>query len=265
MGRWSFSKIIMQKTSVKNILQFVISNPSRSKELFKKIRLRFSQREKKRDLKWIKAKQHSFKDWAQNVNADVWNEAVLFSEQLQHDATKKLASLPVKLGGGGLYPVLYFLTIYTKPKIIVETGVAAGYSTQTFLTAINKNGVGKLFSSDFPYFRLPNPEQYVGILVDEELKKNWSLYIEGDKKNIPFILSQVHQIDLFHYDSDKSYGARQSIFEEVKTKLSKDAYILFDDIQDNNHFKDFVANNSCEYHVFEFGGKYIGLIKNLQL
>lgn len=254
----------MQKTSVKNILKFVISNPSRSKELLKKIRLRFSKREKQRDLKWIKEKQQSFKDWAQTIDADVWSEAVLFSEQLQHDAAKKLASLPVKLGGGGLYPVLYFLTRYTKPKVIVETGVAAGYSTKTFLSAIKKNEVGKLFSSDFPYFRLPNPEQYVGILVDDELKTNWSLYIEGDKKNIPVILSQLDEIDLFHYDSDKSYAARQFVFELINTKLSKDAFVLFDDIQDNNHFKDFVTKHSCEYHVFEFGGKNIGLIKNLQ-
>ncbi len=254
----------MQKNSVSNILKFIIKNPARGKELLKKISLRFSSREKQRDLKWIRTNQSSFKDWANNLNPQVWEEAVLFSEKLEQDAKAKLSSLPVKLGGGGLYPVLYFLTVITKPKVIVETGVAAGYSTKTFLSALKKNGFGKLYSSDFPYFRLPNPEQYVGVLVDEELKSNWTLYIEGDKKNIPYILSQVDKIDLFHYDSDKSYAARQYIFELIKPRLSSDAHILFDDIQDNNHFKDFIAHNKCKYSVFEFGGKYIGLITDLK-
>jgi hypothetical protein len=66
----------------------------------------------------------------------------------------------------------------------LETGVAAGYSSCAFLEAMNKNKIGKLFSSDFPYFRIPNPDQYIGILVDKKYKKNWKLFLDGDERNI---------------------------------------------------------------------------------
>lgn len=243
---------------------FILKNPLRIKELWKKIMMRFSKREKQRDLEWISKNQISFEDWAIKINPETWKEAVVFSEKLKADAKVTLATVPFKLGGAGLYQVLYFLTLYRKPEVIVETGVAAGFSSKTFLSAIRKNGFGKLYSSDFPYFRLPNPEKYVGILVDEDLKKDWHLFIDGDKTNMPLILSKIDKIDMFHYDSDKTYAAREYTFELIKSKLKKDAYILFDDIQDNNHFKDFVQKNKCDFHVFEFGGKFVGLISNLQ-
>ena len=166
------------------------------------------------------------------------------------------------MGGGGLYPVLFFLTLYRKPRVILETGVAAGFSSKTFLSALKENGMGTLYSSDFPYFRIANPEKYIGILVDEDLKDNWHLFIEGDKKNIPAILSEIDKIDLFHYDSDKSYDSRVYTFNLIKDKLHKDSYILFDDIQNNNHFKDMVLKNKYDYYVFEFEGKHVGLIYN---
>ena len=82
------------------------------------------------------------------------------------------------------YFLLYFLVRKFCPKIIVETGVAAGWTTLSILRALDKNQVGKLYSSDFPYFRLPDPEKFIGILVPKHYKENWCLYIKGDENNI---------------------------------------------------------------------------------
>ena len=252
----------MQKNSIKNIFNFIVKNPTRFKELTQKVFSRFSKKNSERDIDWIVKSQVNFKNWALAIDPEAWKESEIFSEELKAAAKLRLASIPVKLGGAGMYPVLYFLTIYKKPKVILETGVAAGFSSKTFLSAIKRNGFGKLYSSDFPYFRLPNPEKYVGILVDNDLKKDWHLYIEGDKKNIPVILSQVDQIDIFHYDSDKSYEARVQAFDQIKHKLHKGSYILFDDIQNNNHFRDIVNKNNFDHYVFEFEGKHVGMIYN---
>ena len=57
----------------------------------------------------------------------------------------------MSLGGGGNFILLYFLTRKFN-KVVVETGVAAGWSSLAILGAFEKNGEGKLYSSDFPYF-----------------------------------------------------------------------------------------------------------------
>ena len=252
----------MQSTSVKNVFQFIFKNPKRLGELVHKAFLRFSKKDSTKDIAWIKNNQVSFRDWAEKIDPEAWKASEAFSKKLKEQAKAILDGIPVKMGGGGLYPVLYFLTLYRRPRVILETGVAAGFSSKTFLSALKENGMGTLYSSDFPYFRIANPEKYIGILVDEDLKDNWHLFIEGDKKNIPAILSEIDKIDLFHYDSDKSYDSRVYTFNLIKDKLHKDSYILFDDIQNNNHFKDMVLKNKYDYYVFEFEGKHVGLIYN---
>ena len=46
----------------------------------------------------------------------------------------------------------------------------------------------------------------------------------------------------------------------LEKKFSKNSIIIFDDIQDNLHFKDFVIKNNLQFKIFEFEGKFVGLI-----
>ena len=129
------------------------------------------------------------------------------------------------------------------------------------MSALQQNGHGELYSSDFPYFRLPNPEQYIGVIVPENLRDHWSLLIEGDLHNLPRIVSQVRSVDLFHYDSDKSYSGRRFAFEKIMPLMSQDGIVLMDDIQDNSFFYDFIQDTKPEHWcIYEFEGKYVGLI-----
>ena len=80
-----------------------------------------------------------------------------------------------------------------------QTGVAAGWSSYAILESLKKNGQGQLYSSDFPYYRLEKPEQYIGILAKNEANiSNWYLDIEGDDKALPEILKRIgeNNIDL---------------------------------------------------------------------
>lgn len=210
---------------------------------------------------WLKRSCSDFAGMATSLDSGLWSESVSVGQEMLHHAKKVLSTIGYDLGGGGLHPLLYFLTRYAKPKTIVETGVAAGFSSRAILLAIRANSYGTLFSSDFPYFRLPNPERFVGVLVEESLKANWHLYIDGDERNLPKILHRVDTIDLFHYDSDKSYSGRNFAMRCVREKLSPNAIILFDDIQDNSHFHDLVHQlDPALWRVFEFQGKYVGMI-----
>lgn len=133
-----------------------------------------------------------------------------------------------------------------------------------FLQALRENNKGVLHSSHFPYFRLPNSEQYIGILVDKELRKQWNLYTNGDEKNLPKILSQVDKIDIFHYDSDKSYSGRDYAISVIEDKMGNQGIIIMDDIQDNSFFHDYVTQKDISsWKIFEAERKYIGLIGKL--
>jgi len=208
---------------------------------------------------WCSAKAESWPAFAEAMNPVLWEETERVCAGIARDAQAKLDRLGVDLGGPGHYPLLYFLTRHLRPQTVVETGVSAGWSSQAILTALAKNGDGRLFSSDFPYFRLKDPERYVGCVVDDHLKDRWRLLIDGDKNNLPLIARQTESIDLFHYDSDKTFSGREFAWRCVKERLSPRAVVLFDDIQDNFHFRDLVASCGWPYRVFAFSGKYAGM------
>lgn len=201
--------------------------------------------------------------FAAGIDASLWAEAEAFAEDLHRRADTILGPLRaegVVLGGGGDYALLYFLTRVLQPSTVVETGVAAGYSTQAVLAALATNHAGRLLSSDFPYFRLDRPERFVGILVEPELKDRWSLYLRGDRANLAEILHSCSTIDLMHYDSDKSYRGRRFAMEQLGPLLTPDSHVVMDDIEDNLYFKHLVAERRQPFRVFAFGGKHLGLV-----
>ena len=205
---------------------------------------------KKKYIDWLEFHSVLFEEWSTELSPSLAKESLAFADNLYSRARKELSNNPYDMGGGGLVHIIYFITRFYKPKIIVETGIASGYSSESILQAnkLNCNNA-KLFSSDFPYFRFPNPEKYIGQLVSDEFKDNWSVFLKGDDKNLKNIVSEISHIDFFHYDSDKSYIGREKAFENVKNYLSDNAVVMFDDINDNTHFYDLVINNNFQDFV----------------
>ncbi len=239
---------------------------NRSRIIIDKIISRFHLiNKKKKNIIDLENYMINISDFCISKDKSLWEEAKKFGIKLNKEGNTKLKDIKLPLGGGGAYELLYFITRLTKPNVIVETGVAAGFSSQAFLEAIDKNKKGKLFSSDFPYFKEENPEKYIGLLVDERYKINWDLFIEGDLNFIKVLSNKLKgkSIDLFHYDSDKSYRSRENTFQVIKKYLNKNCIIIFDDIQDNLHFNNLLLNyEKNNIKVFKFNGKYIGMIWN---
>lgn len=211
-------------------------------------------------IAWCRKNAQSLEDFACGLDSELWDEAVEFSERLRAEAVEKLKSIGMDLGGGGDYRLLYFLSRHLNPNVVVETGVAAGYSTQAILSALHTNNKGRLYSSDFPYFRLDQPSRFVGFLVAEELKDRWELYDKGDRINLPIICRSVDTIGLLHYDSDKSRAGREYALRTMESRLNAGSVAIMDDIQDNLFFCDYVDRYECDYRVFEFENKFLGLI-----
>jgi len=217
---------------------------------------------------WYVNKSQDIELYKDRINLNLYKEAVTFHEEFTAKANTILATIPVKLGGACFCTLLYYTVRIIKPEITVETGVAAGFSSQTILSALKQNGRGKLYSSDLPYFRIQNPEKYVGVVVDNALKSNWLLLLDGDEKNLNSIKHKLgdSKIALLHYDSDKSYSGRNRALEILDSNFCQDTIFIFDDISDNSHFHDWVLRKKFEFRIFHHNSKYIGLAsKNNQL
>lgn len=211
---------------------------------------------------WAESRTTDHLPYLQSIDPSLAEESAEFARRLAALGRSKLNILPHILGGGSFNQLLYFYARLKKPVTLLETGVAAGFSTQTLLSAIEKNGVGKLYSSDFPYCKYPNPESLVGHVVDEHLKSHWELSIDGDRVALPALVARLGQIDFFHYDSDKSYAGRRFAFERILPRMSEGSTVIMDDIQDNLFFRDWVTQTRQQYFVFSLHAKYVGLIPN---
>lgn len=248
-------------STLKNIITQALK-PGRFVVMDEKVIRRLERPDQEKNLRWLGAHAEDYSAVFSAWDPVIWDEAVRASERINAEAGKKLERIEFDLGGGGAVPFLYFLVRKLAARTVLETGVAAGYSSAAILSAIKANGFGKLFSSDFPYFRLQDPEKYIGFVVDDYLKAGWDLHIEGDRKNIPAIMRSIESIDVFHYDSDKSYAGRSWAIEQVRGKLHSRSMIVWDDIQDNCHFMDFVAHLPRDsWWVFHYDGKYVGMLR----
>ena len=124
-------------------------------------------------LKWVINNSSDYEKFCSIINDSIYKESLVFTEQLVSKAEKIEKKIPFKTGGGGNYTLLYFLTRWKEPLFVVETGVAAGYTTESILSAMHFNESGYLFSSEYPYPTIPNSIDYVGILVSEKFRIIW--------------------------------------------------------------------------------------------
>lgn len=242
-----------QPTNPVNILKFALSRPrllpvvvNKVLKRFKNDQGRYSEAE---SHAWIYARAVDSADIARKIGPDLWNEAEKFGAALEKRADRILSQVPFEMGAGGDYRFLYWLTRYLRPSVIVETGVSAGFTSQAFLAAMAKNGHGTLYSSDFPYFRVKDPEKYIGILVEDHLKPNWRLSIDGDENALPRIMENVPKIDIFHYDSDKSYSGRNFGLAQADKRLAPDGIVIVDDIRNDSWFREHAENDPRPHSV----------------
>lgn len=239
--------------------------------ILKKLLKRFEKNTSVAAKRWaIENKNQSIEDFFYSVDSELYEQVKIEIKSIEEFAENKISKLNLSFGGGGNYILLYFLIRKFNLINIVETGVAAGWTSLAILRALKKNGKGFLYSSDFPYFRLENPEKYIGYLAkDESNKDNWFLDIRGDDIALPEIVKKLdnNTIDLFHYDSDKSYSGRVNALKILSSKINSKTIIIFDDIQNNLHFKEFVKKSSKDFCVYEFEGKFIGItgLNNLKI
>ena len=254
----------MQSFNLKNVVKS-LKNYQNINVIIKKIYINLFGIKNNKDfskyLNYLKENALDYDNFFSKIDLELWNEAKEVSKKINVNSKKILENIPYELGGSGPIEAVYFLTRFTKPNNIIETGVAAGFTSYGFFEAIKKNNKGKLYSSDFPYFRLPDPEKFIGIIVPKYFKENWCLYIKGDENNIKEIKKKIKFVDLVHYDSDKSYNGRKNFIKMISDLVHNQTFLIMDDIRNNSFFLDYVnKHKKLNWKILNFNNRFIGLI-----
>ncbi len=160
---------------------------------------------------------------------------------------------------------IYCIIRVSKPKVVIETGVAHGFSSWCILNALNKNKYGKLFSIDLPSkdtdfnYNINNYGVNPGWMVPETLKSKWRLMLGDTKDLLPSLLNELKKVDIFFHDSDHSYENMKFEFDTVLPYLSKNGYIISDDIDKNSAFEEFVYKNNLMSFIFRSKGGTVSI------
>ena len=131
-----------------------------------------------------------------------------------------------------LAAITYSLVRLLKPEVVIETGVGAGVSSWTILSAMEKNRTGNLISIDLP---TPNTRLLpdVGYLVPKELRHRWDFQRGPSQNLLPRILSEVTEIDMFQHDSRHSYSNQLREYLTAWPFIRSGGILVSDDVSND--------------------------------
>jgi hypothetical protein len=145
-----------------------------------------------------------------------------------------------------LASVVYLVCRQLRPAVVVETGVAYGVTSSFVLLALERNGVGELWSVDLPPLGR-DADQYVGALVPQHLRSRWHLHRGVSRRLLPRILPPLGRVDVFIHDSLHTYRNMLWEFETVWPFLAPGGMLISDDIGGNSAFAEFSEKVGPEF------------------
>ena len=163
------------------------------------------------------------------------------------------------LGGATNLSLIFFVSEMLQANNVVETGVAYGWSSLSILLSITNRPNSMLWSVDLPYLEIKN-DNWVGSVVPKYMNPNWKLFKCADRDGLPRIFNKVKEIDLAHYDSDKTYEGRLYGYKKLWAHLRIGGALISDDIGDNMafiHFCDLVKRDPT---IIKDNNKFQGII-----
>lgn len=207
--------------------------------------------------KWCKEKKIFEKNFYQKIGLKSERNFFLEHRSFYISARLKEKKLNYKMGGMAHLNLIYNLVLCFKPKEILETGVAFGWSTLVFI--ISKQNNSNLTSIDLNY-PTKDSEKLVGMAVPSNLKKKYKLMMGIDNYYLKNFYEQKKFFDFIHYDSDKSYDGRKKNYDLIWKILNKNGCFISDDISDNSAFYEFILSKKLKYYILELNNKFVGVI-----
>ncbi|HSE65818.1 MAG TPA: class I SAM-dependent methyltransferase, partial [Gemmatimonadales bacterium] len=144
--------------------------------------------------------------------------------------------------------MLYILTRAVRPEVFVETGVHNGLGSAFSLLALMRNGSGVLHSVDLPPIdqamldqgnRTMPEGKPSGWVIPAYLRRSHRLYLAPAQVQLPKLLAELGQIDLFLHDSDHSYQHMMFEMGVAWDYIRPGGWLVCDNIEANDAWRDF--------------------------
>jgi predicted O-methyltransferase YrrM len=165
------------------------------------------------------------------------------------------------MGGPSDLTLLFWCAELLAATRVLETGVAYGWSTLALLASLRLRSNAILHSVDMPYVKR-NSDPYVGVVVPAELRNQWVLHRMADHEGIPRALRALGgEIDMCHYDSDKSYRGRRWAYPVLWKALRSGGTLISDDVGDNLAFIEFSEDIGETPLVIAKADRYVGVLR----
>lgn len=152
---------------------------------------------------------------------------------------------PVKFDAGPNFAsFLYAYVMVFKPRVIIETGVASGITTNCIMKALENIGCGELHSFDV------NPDsenayQGTGNWNFHILRKNYTRHLYSE-------IRAIRNIDLWIHDSDHSLKWQRMEYYLAKKHLVESGLLVSDDIDTTIAWaKSLKEKNSASAGIFD--------------
>jgi predicted O-methyltransferase YrrM len=144
---------------------------------------------------------------------------------------------------------LYAAIRAARPKVVVETGTAAGASATYILEALERNGQGRLYSVD-----VEHRDRLSGHLIPEHLRARVHMRTGDSLSVLPELLQEAGNVDFFLHDSLHTYVHMMAEYEMVYQHMRHGGVICSHDVLLTNAWKHFIKR----YRLQKWG-----MVKNL--
>ena len=134
--------------------------------------------------------------------------------------------------------LLYALCFFHKPDIVVETGVANGFSSSYILLALDQLGKGELISID-KLVRPWHTKEKIGYAIPKWLRHKHKIIVVNASTELKKLLESISIVDIFIHDSSHTYQNMINEFRIAWAYIKKGGYLLSDDISQNDAFLEF--------------------------
>jgi len=162
--------------------------------------------------------------------------------------------------------LLSTICFYSNPDVIVETGIAYGFSSAYVLLALKTLKKGKLISID-GVFRPWETKEKIGEAIPTELRNRHEIIFENNTiSKLDEILRKTGKIDIFIHDSLHIYSHMMKEYCLAWPYIKEGGFLISDDVFLNDAFLDFA--NKINHKPFIISIKknlsdvnFIGIIK----
>jgi hypothetical protein len=165
---------------------------------------------------------------------------------------------------------LYRLVRQARPERVVETGVFFGRSSAAILSALERNGRGRLVSIDLPvpgayfnsdgrYESSPANAGRTGCLVPRQLRARWELRLGDARELLPAAVSGG--VDLFLHDSEHSEAHMTFEYETAWARLPTGGVLASDDTDWSAAWPRFLARHAGEFCMLPYGPGYVRALR----